>query len=91
MVGDMSELIIHETQTDAMPPYERLLGDAMNGDATLFSREDSVENAWRIVDPILDDATPIYQYAKNSWGPAEVHKKIEPPHGWHNPVPDDNA
>jgi glucose-6-phosphate 1-dehydrogenase len=91
MVGDIGELVVHETPKDEMPPYERLLGDAMHGDATSFSREDSVENAWRIVDPILNKAVPVYQYEKNSWGPAEVEEKLEPPQGWHNPLPDDNS
>ena len=88
MVGELGELTVNEKPKDEMPPYERLLGDAIKGDTTLFSREDSVETAWRIVDPILDNATPVYEYEKNSWGPPEVDEKIKPPQGWHNPIAD---
>ena len=65
--------------------YERVLGVAMEGDATLFAREDYVEEAWRIVDPVLKTDTPIYQYEKNTWGPSEV-ERVTPPGGWSNPV-----
>jgi glucose-6-phosphate 1-dehydrogenase len=65
--------------------YERVLGEAMAGDPTLFAREDYVEEAWRIVDPVLKAATPIYGYARGTWGPAEVEEKVTPPGGWHNP------
>lgn len=72
-----------------MDAYERVLGDAMAGDATLFAREDYVEEAWRIVDPALKAGTPVYEYAPNSWGPAEI-ERITPPAGWHNPIVNDN-
>ena len=52
-----------------MDAYERVLGDAMTGDATLFAREDYVEEAWRIVDPLLKKATPVYAYEPETWGP----------------------
>jgi len=68
-----------------MDAYERLLGDAMAGDATLFAREDYVEEAWRIVDPALKADTPVYEYDPMSWGPAEA-ESIKPPEGWSNPV-----
>ena len=55
-----------------MDAYERVLGDAMEGDATLFAREDYVEEAWRIVDPVLKAGTPVYEYEPNTWGPAEA-------------------
>ncbi len=67
-----------------MDAYERVLGDAMHGDATLFAREDYVEEAWRIVDPALRSDTPVYPYAPGSWGPAEA-QAIAPAAGWHNP------
>ncbi|MGI8856925.1 MAG: glucose-6-phosphate dehydrogenase, partial [Thermomicrobiales bacterium] len=70
MVGENVELIARHTPGgDEMAPYERLLSDAMRGDATLFAREDAIEAAWRIVDPILGDAAPIHTYDKNTWGP----------------------
>ena len=55
------------------------LGDAMAGDATLFARQDYVEEAWRIVDPVLKASTPIYGYEKGTWGPSEVDQKLSPP------------
>lgn len=66
--------------------YERVLGDAMQGDATLFARQDYAEEAWRIVDPVLEADTPVHEYERNTWGPSEVDKTIVPPGGWHNPV-----
>lgn len=90
MVGKPVELTVHESGTDIMPPYERLLGDAIKGDATLFAREDAVEEAWRVIDPILDDETPVHQYDKYSWGPEEAYAAIKPPDGWHDPVPPDS-
>jgi len=68
-----------------MGAYERLLGAAMDGDNSLFAREDYVEEAWRIVDPVLKKGTPIYSYAQNSWGPAEVDR-VMPPGGWDVPA-----
>jgi glucose-6-phosphate 1-dehydrogenase len=88
MVGTIAELVIHEKPVDEMPPYERLLGDAMNGDSTMFSREDAVEAAWRVLDPVLGNVTPVHAYERGTWGPSEVDKKIRPLGGWHNPVPD---
>jgi glucose-6-phosphate 1-dehydrogenase len=72
-----------------MDAYERVLGDAMAGDATLFAREDYVEEAWRIVDPILKAGGPIYEYDKGAWGPAETAGKVSPPGGWQNPTATD--
>jgi glucose-6-phosphate 1-dehydrogenase len=86
MCGEVVELVASsEPHGDEMDPYERLLGDAMKGDSTLFAREDYVENAWRIVDPVLGDCTPIYQYEPGTWGPPEVDR-LKPPDGWENPV-----
>ena len=58
----------------------------MAGDASLFAREDYVEEAWRIVDPVLKAGTPVYPYDANSWGPREVDQKVLPACGWHNPT-----
>jgi glucose-6-phosphate 1-dehydrogenase len=71
---------------DEMDAYERVLGDAMAGDATLFAREDYVEEAWRIVDPVLKANTPVYEYESGTWGPAEAESRIVPAGGWHNPI-----
>jgi glucose-6-phosphate 1-dehydrogenase len=70
---------------DEMDAYERVLGDAMAGDPTLFAREDYVEEAWRIVDPVLKAGTPVFEYDPQTWGPSEV-ERVTPAGGWQNPV-----
>jgi len=75
----------HCPHAGEMDAYERVLGDAMAGDATLFAREDYVEEAWRIVDPVLKSGTPVFEYEPNTWGPSEV-KNVSPLAGWQNPV-----
>jgi glucose-6-phosphate 1-dehydrogenase len=85
-VGQPTEMIASEQRSaEEMAAYERVLGDAMEGDATLFAREDYVEEAWRIVDPILKKATPVYTYEPESWGPAET-ERVTPLGGWKNPI-----
>ena len=69
-----------------MDAYERLLGAAMAGDNSLFAREDYVEEAWRIVDPVLQAGTPVYEYEPGTWGPSEVDRRIAPADGWDDPV-----
>jgi len=78
-------LASHHPGADEMDAYERVLGDAMAGDASLFAREDYVEEAWRIVDPVLKAGTPVYDYEPSSWGPVEVEQRVSPVGGWHNP------
>jgi glucose-6-phosphate 1-dehydrogenase len=73
-------------RADEMDAYERVLGDAMEGDATLFAREDYVEEAWRIVDPVLKRGTPVHEYEPSTWGPKEVAASVTPPGGWQNPT-----
>jgi glucose-6-phosphate 1-dehydrogenase len=80
-------LAVQRSAAEKADPYVRLLGDAMKGDATLFAREDYVEQAWRIVDPVLGDVTPLYEYDCGTWGPAEMEDTIAPPGGWENPAP----
>jgi glucose-6-phosphate 1-dehydrogenase len=72
-------------RADEMDAYERLLGDAMEGDATLFAREDYVEEAWRIVDPALRADTPVSAYEPGTWGPPDIDRKALPAAGWQNP------
>ena len=68
--------------------YERLLTDAMHGDQLLFVRQDAVEAAWAIVDPILGpETTPLHEYASGTWGPAEADALAAEIGGWHNPLP----
>ena len=86
MAGARAELLAgHCPGPDEPDAYERLLGDALRGDATLFAREDYVEEAWRIVDPILKAGTPVYEYEPNSWGPEEANR-LAPDGGWRTPV-----
>ena len=81
-----AEMVASQQQNaEEMDAYERVLGDAMAGDATLFAREDYVEEAWRIVDPLLKNGSSVYQYEPKSWGPTEV-VRVTPAGGWQNPV-----
>ena len=73
-------------RADEMDAYERVLGDAMEGDATLFAREDYVEEAWRIVDPAIRAKTPVAEYEPGTWGPPEADRAVVPAEGWQNPV-----
>jgi glucose-6-phosphate 1-dehydrogenase len=92
---------LYEDMTDAYLPeaYERLLLDAMQGDATLYARGDSVEAAWEFIDPILkswenDKDLPIYQYPSGTWGPEQSDDLIDDDSGWRNPcknLTDDGA
>jgi glucose-6-phosphate 1-dehydrogenase len=87
MKGETVEMVAsRHPRPEEMEAYERVLGDAMVGDATLFAREDYVEEAWRIVDPVLKASTPIYEYEKGTWGPSDVDQGVSPPGGWHNPA-----
>jgi glucose-6-phosphate 1-dehydrogenase len=86
MISEPTELVAVETnQAEELEPYERLLTDAMHGDALLFVREDSVEAAWAIVEPILGNVTPVAIYEPNSWGPAEADRLAADVGGWHDP------
>jgi glucose-6-phosphate 1-dehydrogenase len=89
MVSQPTELsLVHYATGDEMTPYERLLGDAIAGDPTLFAREDAVEAAWAIVDPILDDATPVHPYEAGTWGPADADLLTRAVGGWVSPKSD---
>jgi len=86
-IGQQVELTASQRPgPEAMDAYERVLGDAMEGDRTLFAREDYVEEAWRVVDPVLKQDTPVYGYEPGTWGPKEVDPRVAPPGGWQNPV-----
>jgi glucose-6-phosphate 1-dehydrogenase len=88
--GENVEMVAsRHPRAEDMEAYERVLGDAMGGDATLFARQDYVEEAWRIVDPALKAGTPIFEYEKGAWGPSEVDQKVSPSGGWHNPTATD--
>jgi glucose-6-phosphate 1-dehydrogenase len=86
LAGQAAEMVgSRQLNAQEMDAYERVLGDAMAGDTTLFAREDYVEEAWRIVDPLLKKATPVYAYEQKSWGPSQV-EQVTPPGGWQNPT-----
>jgi glucose-6-phosphate 1-dehydrogenase len=87
MAGEQVELVACHQHGDEMDPYERLLGDAARGDASLFARQDSVEAAWEVVDPVLGAATPLYEYEPGTWGPTEADALIAADGGWHSPAP----
>jgi glucose-6-phosphate 1-dehydrogenase len=83
--GEMAELVAsRHPASGEVDAYERVLTDAMKGDATLFARQDYVEEAWRIVDPVLKDGTPVFDYEPRTWGPKEL-EGLTPPGGWHDP------
>jgi glucose-6-phosphate 1-dehydrogenase len=78
-------IAMKQTTADEVDAYERLLSDAMHGDPMLFVREDEVEAEWAIVDPILGDRTPLYDYKAGTWGPKEADRMAGDVGGWHNP------
>ncbi|HEU4856039.1 MAG TPA: glucose-6-phosphate dehydrogenase [Rhodanobacteraceae bacterium] len=85
MKGHPVELVAHRDVREAMAPYERLLGDAIDGDSALFTRDDCVEEAWRVLDPILGDKVPAHKYKPGSWGPKEANALIDGAGGWNDP------
>jgi glucose-6-phosphate 1-dehydrogenase len=86
-VGEQRELYLFEEQPGEEMPYERLLVDAMSGDGALFTREDAVEAAWAVVDPVLKTHHRVRPYRRHSWGPKEADAIIASDGGWHNPRP----
>jgi glucose-6-phosphate 1-dehydrogenase len=86
MIGEDVEMILTEQAADLMlPPYQRLLWDAMRGVGELFGRDDIIDAQWRIVEPILDDVTPSYPYEPGTWGPPESEALIGADGPWRNP------
>jgi glucose-6-phosphate 1-dehydrogenase len=87
MIGQRAELVAsRQPPADEMAAYERVLGDALEGDATLFARMDYVEEAWRIVDPLLTMRSPVREYEAGTWGPTPRDGDVVPPGGWSNPA-----
>ena len=92
MIGQRAELVAsRQPGADERAAYERVLTDALEGDATLFARMDYVEEAWRIVDPVLTMNTPVREYEPGTWGPADRPQDIAPPGGWANPTAGEDA
>ena len=86
-LGQSVEMVAYRQQgADEPSAYERVLGDAMKGDATLFARRDYAEEAWRIVDRVLTADPPVHEYEQNTWGPTEVDTIVSPAGGWHDPI-----
>jgi glucose-6-phosphate 1-dehydrogenase len=86
MTGRDMELTLTEQAANDMPPYERLLGDAMRGQTELFARQDVVEAQWRVVEPILGNVTPVDSYEPGTWGPDEAQHLIAGDGPWINPT-----
>jgi len=87
MAGEDVQLVACHESGDEMAPYERLLRDAMRGDQTLFAREDSVDDAWRVVEPVLGQPTPLHPYEPRTWGPEPARALLDGA-GWHDPLPE---
>jgi glucose-6-phosphate 1-dehydrogenase len=85
MIGEDVEMILTEQAASMLPPYQRLLGDAVHGLGELFGRDDIVDAQWRIVEPILDNMTPVYPYEPGTWGPDEAEALIGPDGPWRDP------
>jgi glucose-6-phosphate 1-dehydrogenase len=85
--GEATELVAHQESGGDMSPYERLLGDALRGDGSLFTRDECVEAAWRVVDPILGNVTPVFEYEPATWGPLEASRVLVDADAWHDPAP----
>ena len=87
-VGVQRELYLCEDSPGERLPYERLLGDAMAGDSSLYSDQDAVEAAWAVVDPVLSNHHPALPYAPGTWGPAQADALVSGDGGWRNPIPE---
>ena len=90
MRGEDVELVARHQPLGAAPPYERLLGDALRGDAGLFTRDEAVEEAWRVVDPVLDLPAPVEMYDSGSWGP-DAARRMVAGESWHDPRAEGSA
>ena len=88
MRGEPVELIARHRSESEKSPYERLLGDAIRGDISLFTQDDCVEAAWRVVDPVLTAGRPVLEYEPNTWGPSAANEVVNAGDTWHNPVPE---
>jgi len=82
----MDDLTFAERPGDDMRPYDRLIGAALDGDRWLFARQDTVEAAWEVVDPVLGDVVPVHPYARGTWGPQEADRLLPGRDTWHNPA-----
>ncbi|MFO0842608.1 MAG: glucose-6-phosphate dehydrogenase [Gemmataceae bacterium] len=84
--GQDVELTLMQNPAEDLEPYERLLGAAMEGDSSFFARQDTVEAAWRVVDPVLGNVVPVEEYAPGTWGPPSSRRLLPEDEAWHDPV-----
>jgi glucose-6-phosphate 1-dehydrogenase len=91
MTGEAVELVARHSVAGERSPYERLIGDAFRGDTTLFTRDDVVEAAWRVIDRVLQNPPSIELYAPGTWGPGAARAVVAGPEGWHDPKPEASA
>ena len=91
MRGEPVELIVRHEPSSEILPYERLLHDALSGDPSLFTRDDSVEAAWRVIEPVLSNPTPVSEYEPGTWGPSAAADIVANDKGWHDPKPEETA
>lgn len=82
----LQDLVFAEDSAADMRPYDRLIGAALDGNRVLFARQDTVEAAWRVVDPVLDDAVPVHPYQRGTWGPKEADSLLSNGDDWHDPT-----
>jgi glucose-6-phosphate 1-dehydrogenase len=82
----LNELVFAKHAAEDMRPYDRLIGAALEGRRVLFARQDTVEAAWRVVDPVLGDAVPVHTYPRGSWGPKEADSLLPNGDSWHDPA-----
>lgn len=91
MHGEPVELVArHEPRSEQLP-YERLLRDALRGDPSLFTSDDSVEAAWRVIDPVFRCDGPVHEYEPDSWGPPAAEDLVMSDEGWHDPKAEESA
>jgi glucose-6-phosphate 1-dehydrogenase len=83
---EQQELTFAESPGANMRPYDRLIGAALNGERWLFAAEDTVEAAFRVVDPVVGDSVPVHPYARGSWGPDQAVSLLPPGEQWHDPA-----
>ena len=84
--AQLQEMVFVQHSGSDMRPYDRLIGAALDGRRVLFARQDTVEAAWRVVDPILDDSLPLHTYPQGSWGPKEAELLLPEGESWHDPA-----
>ena len=83
---EVQELSFEQDAAQDMRPYDRLIGAALDGERWLFARQETVEASWRVIDPVLDDATPVHRYARGSWGPKEADQLLPGGETWFDPL-----